>query len=79
VNKFYDLLWVKRIAYQQLQKIKKLTPALTLPGSQAMDIESRLNEYYSSVNILRHNSIQLEQLVQDLIVSKLNGIEIACP
>jgi hypothetical protein len=79
VNKFYDLLWVKRIAYQQLQKIKKLTPALTLPGSQAKDIESRLNEYYSSVNILRHNSIQLEQLVQDLIVSKLNGIEIACP
>ena len=80
VNKFYDLLWVKRLAYRQLQAIKKASPGLQLGGTAELaEVDTRLNEYYSSVNILRHNSIQLEELVQDLIVAKLHGKEIACP
>jgi hypothetical protein len=42
-------------------------------------IESRLTEYYSSVNILKHNSILLEGLVENLIVEKLQGKPVTCP
>lgn len=79
VNKFYDLLWVKRLAYKQLDKLIKSGVPITLPTIEAQAIESRLTEYYSSVNILKHNSMQLEGLVESLIVEKLQGKPVTCP
>lgn len=82
VNKFYDLLWVKRLAYNQLLKLLTSVPTL-LPFQEitVSDLQSRINDYYSSVNILKHNSIQLEEIVQDIIVTKLHsqGEGVMCP
>jgi hypothetical protein len=79
VNKFYDLLWVKRLAYKQLDHLLKSGVAVTLPAVEVTALEGRLTEYYSSVNILKHNSILLEGLVEDLIVEKLQGKAVTCP
>ena len=79
VNKFYDLLWVKRLAYKQLDQLLKSGVAVTLPTVEVTALDSRLTEYYSSVNILKHNSILLEGLVEDLIVEKLQGKAVTCP
>ena len=35
------------------------------------NVEQRLAEYYSAKNILKHNSIELETLAQDIMVTRL--------
>jgi hypothetical protein len=66
VNKFYDLLWVKKLAYNQLKIVLKAHPELIseLIGgtSSSVGIEGKLAEYYAPKNILHHNSTELEGL-----------------
>jgi len=53
---------------------------LNLPEKRLKnELESELSEYYSSVNILRHNSIKLESLVQEVMIEKLRGHKIEVP
>lgn len=75
VNKFYDLLWVKKHSFRQLQIILAAHPELKqyLPVDSltASNVDQRLTEYYSAKNILKHNAIELETLAQDIMVTRI--------
>jgi hypothetical protein len=66
VNKFYDLLWVKKHSFRQLQIILSARPELKqflhVDNISTSDVDQRLTEYYSPKNILKHNAIELESL-----------------
>jgi hypothetical protein len=66
VNKFYDLLWVKKHSFRQLQIILAAHPELKqflhVDNISTSDVDQRLTEYYSAKNILKHNAIELESL-----------------
>lgn len=61
INKFYDLLWVKRIAFRQaLALARTLKPALGITGSD--DIEGKVGEYFAAGNVMRQDSVTYEAL-----------------
>ncbi len=74
VNKFYDLLWVKKLSFKQLQIILTAKPDLKQylhVDPAPSNVQNRLTEYYAAKNILRHNAIELENLAQDIMVMRL--------
>ena len=65
LNKFYDLLWVKKLAYNEILKfnleIREVSEDKKL-ANLSVNLSEKISEYYSSKNILRHNSINLESI-----------------
>eukprot|EP00347_Sterkiella_histriomuscorum_P008658 403344256 len=73
INKFYDLIWVKNLAYKSLLEIQKSYDNVpTLEVYAQNTINSELDDFYSNELILRQSSTTFESLAQTLMLSRLS-------
>lgn len=67
INKFYDLLWIKRLAFRELLRF---TTIPIISPVNAEDAEAKLAAYYVK-DIEQHNSTEFEAIVEDLMLVRL--------